>query len=147
MLSLIQQPTSDTCTSACLAMLTGIPVDKVINEFHQGYFNRDLNPCDYLAIKGIQHTVNSNPYNNNCDWGCAYLVAVPSLNIEAGMHNIIIDCTGDEIAILDPCKGRDGKKHYINWTQEPTGNEVNLKIWMVELAVPKAALHQFKDGK
>ena len=108
-MNLIKQPTYNSCTSACLAMLTGLPLDQVMDEFHEKWVNGDdvptcqFNPYTYLCSKGFMPQLNCNPYGATLLGNAASLLTVPSLNLEAINHHLIYDCTDMENPqVLDP---------------------------------------------
>lgn len=143
----VMQPTSDTCTSACLAMLTGIEVQTVINEFHAGWKSTEnkINPSTYLAEKSVPHSACNDPFNNLLEWGSVYLLTVPSLNIDGGLHHIVVDLRNDAEIVLDPNKGREGRRYYIAWSDTPVSNlEVRLHAWLtdLEITLPESAANQ-----
>ncbi|MBL1321551.1 MAG: hypothetical protein COA63_010900 [Methylophaga sp.] len=128
-----QQPDAITCTSACLAMLTNIPVGTVVSEFHDAYFKHETEVSSYLESKGLKverlftHSV---PIP-----GDLYLITVPSLNKDAALHNIILDLR-DEYKLYDPNEGVDGKRYYIIWDEEIRSElEVVLSHYVVDLIV------------
>lgn len=130
----VQQPTLDTCTSACLSMITGIDVNEVIRDFHDEWKNHKTNPSEYLSHKSIQHVVNKDVFNHTLEFGFAYLLTVPSLNIDGGLHHIILDLSGDLEKVYDPNKGRDGKRYYVGWSSENIGDlEIALHGWMLDI--------------
>lgn len=130
------QPTHNTCASTCLAMLLDVPAKEVIDEFHSMYFTGEYTVRQYLKEKGV---VADRLYTDGDDqalWdGHIYLVTVPSLNIQAGTHYIIIDCRDDDAnpIIYDPAKGREGKKYYITRFEQPANEfEVHLSGFVVD---------------
>lgn len=140
-LKLVQQPTGDTCTSACLAMLAGIPIDTVISEFHQEWKSSaaTTNPQTYLLQKGFECEVRADTFNNCVDWDGVYLVTVASLNIPGGLHHIILDMRNGIETVLDPNIGRHDKKYYIGWSAKPENElEIPLRSWIVDLEIKYA---------
>lgn len=136
LINLVRQPTGDTCTSACLAMITGIGVEDVINEFHQKWKDQESNPSEFLKVHGFEHEIHTDPFNNCVDWGYVYLVTVPSLNIEGGLHHIILDTSGDSEMVYDPNNGKKDKRYYVNWTRKDVKhNEVKLHAWIVDIKI------------
>lgn len=130
------QPTGDTCTSACLAMILGTSVDKVVNEFHPDWRDRKSNPAEYLQSKKVAHITNCSPYDNMLEWGNLYLITVPSLNLVGSMHHVLADLRGDLEIILDPNKGREGKKYYTGWSRGPEDElGVQLKSWVIDMQI------------
>lgn len=107
------QPCSFSCVSTCLAMIVSRPAAEVIAELHQPYRDGDLTLREMLDYLGIKYTafysVDTTPL---ADEG-VYLCTAPSLNIEAGNHQILIEVTDDGYFVLDPVRGRDGRKFYV----------------------------------
>ncbi len=139
----VMQPTPDTCTSACLAMLTGVSVETVIEEFHDVWKNAEnkINPSTYLSKRLVSHNVLNDPFNNLLEWDKVYLLTVPSLNIDGGLHHIIIDLRNDLEVVLDPNRGREGRRYYIGWGNQPCNNlEVRLHAWLTDLEVVPAEI-------
>lgn len=107
-----QQITSSSCVPACIAMITGVDQQLIIDEmkkyndssggtkqeFRQwvrmGYLPRQLSFSEGL------HSL----------WGKVALATVPSLNIEGGLHRIVIDLQGENIKVYDPNEGKENKK-------------------------------------
>jgi len=46
----VQQPIVNACMSACISMITGIEVSRVISEFHAGYHSRRIGQ-EHLVYK------------------------------------------------------------------------------------------------
>lgn len=134
-----QQPTPDTCTSACLAMITGLPVSQVIEEYDHLHKAHESNPCKYLLEKGVPFVYGS-IYEQMRVCG-TFLLCVPSLNIQGGNHNIIFrtwynpDDGYYYKQLLDPARGREGRRYYV--VEEPQNElEVALVSYIVELTIP-----------
>ncbi|SQA60902.1 Uncharacterised protein [Raoultella planticola] len=52
-------------------------------------------------------------------YGFIYFLTVPSLNIQGGLHQILMSLTADRgIEVFDPVMGRPGAKYYVLW-QKP----------------------------
>lgn len=108
MIKLVKQPSYNTCTSACLAMLTGLPVEQVVEEFHERWFDKDTrnsqhNPFTYLCSKGLTPFLCCNPYDNYLYEGVVSLLTVPSLNLIGKNHHILVDYQSDhKWKVLDP---------------------------------------------
>lgn len=133
-----KQPTPDTCTSACLAMILDIPVDEVVKEFHEDWMNRRTDPAHYLIKKLAKFQIHREPYDNALLFGKVYLVTVPSVNITGRNHHIIVDMRhgpGKEI-VYDPNDGRLDKCRYVGWTKgrEELG-QYSLKAWAIDLSI------------
>lgn len=126
------QPTHNSCVATCLAMLAGIDCDQQITDITDEYLEsywKLLGIMHRLDITAIPMTVSSSMY-----YGRVYLVVVSSLNIPDGTHQIIVDLRPERWVILDPAKGRDGRRYYIPPHQEPENDlEVQLKAqWFPE---------------
>lgn len=135
-INFVQQPTDITCTSACLAMLTGKSIDLVIGESHEGWCNNSTDPVNYLLKYGINLIINTKPFKRTMEWGFVYLLTVPSLNVEGGLHHIVVDLTTENGTVLDPNRGRHGKEYYINWVDTPNSQlEVPLKSFTIDLVI------------
>lgn len=121
------QTRKDNCVSASIAMLTGWHVDKVTAEFHKDYQEYvDVNESTYLHAIGLRH-IELSAFFRTPRPGNIYLATVPSLNIVAGSHEIVIHFTKDgEFLVLDPNQGCEGAKYYVNG---PITNE-----WEIQLA-------------
>jgi len=109
----LQQPTGDTCESTCIAMVTGIPLDQVVKEFHDHYCTGKLEPAKYLMRFKI-HPRLCKTTERYPQWDKVYIVTVPSLNTKGLNHSIVWDLRDDETPIYDPCKGRKGAHYYTN---------------------------------
>lgn len=109
-----KQPDNKTCTSTCLAMILDKPVEEVIEEFHQKYMDYKMLPSDYLRSKGV----NFKKYlseDNSIQGNHLYLITVPSLNITAGIHHILLDARyypEEPVKVYDPQEGT-GNKFYV----------------------------------
>ena len=134
-IKLQQQPTDNSCTSTCLAMILGVPVDKVILEFHDKYLRSAITPFKYLSDNGIESEQHRT--SDRILWhGELYLVVVPSLNTVGVTHSIIVDVRFDDYLVFDPNKGKEGKKYYIPWEDKPSNDlEVPVKSRLLELSI------------
>lgn len=109
-MKLVNQIDDKTCTSACIAMITGEPIEEVISKFHKDYFTGRQRVSDYLRRKGLfaRDMTSTERY---MAFNAIYILCVPSLNQQASFHSIVAD-TRDTVEIHDPQKGREGKKYY-----------------------------------
>lgn len=109
----VQQPSELTCTSACVSMMTGIPVEQVVEELdHVLKENGGGEVIPYLMSKGFEYESPESVYQIGGSNGIGWLLAVPSLNMMGGMHNIVAFTEGGKVHILDPNKGREDTKYY-----------------------------------
>lgn len=116
-------------------MLAGINSGEAVARFHDALWEegQPLNWC--LEMLGIQHR----PVfyeGHTCYGGKVYLARVASLNTRGGMHQVIIDCRGEQAVVLDPAQGFEDKFYYA-W--EPTKGDdewaVPLESWVLEYEV------------
>ncbi len=107
------QPCPVSCVSTCMAMLVNEPVSVTVNRFHDAYRDGSLTLRSMLDRLGLGYTAF---YSIDCpamvDEG-AYLCTAPSLNIEAGNHQILIELTDDGYYVHDPVMGRHDRKFYV----------------------------------
>lgn len=107
------QPCPYSCVSTCLAMIVGRSARDLIQEMHQPYRDGDLTLRQMLERLGIEYTAFS---SLDCpplaDEG-VYLCTSPSLNIEGGNHQILIEVTDSGYFVFDPVQGRDERKYYV----------------------------------
>jgi hypothetical protein len=118
------QPTPHACNQTCLAMLLGLPVARVLEVFpSEGMTPRQL----HVALDRCHFEWNAFQFGTLVCTGL-YLMAVPSLNIEAGGHTILFDWRGcwDDSVVYDPNKGREGKRFY---STNPAEGGVPLRWW------------------
>lgn len=103
-----QQPTDHTCGQTCIAMLLGVPVEKVTAIWGE---------CGMTRAE-VYHAL-----ERCCCWWNAflfdlmtvhghYLVTVPSLNNPGGLHYVVVRRDEDGERVFDPQRGRPGKLFY-----------------------------------
>lgn len=107
-----RQPCPVSCVTTCMAMILNRPVETLMDT-HKMYVEECPGTGELLTQLGIPYhefgTAGSNPCNQPGVWVCA----VPSLNIPASLHQILIEVAPDmRWCILDPNRGKDGKKFY-----------------------------------
>lgn len=135
----VQQPTPDTCMSACLAMITGVQVEDIVSNYHQR-FKDGLPLHSALADFGMDCSVNSDIYAGMNGEG-VYLLIVPSLNIKAVHHQIIYvieksDTDDYYHQIFDPNKNKDSRQWYEVSPSADNNSEVGLGAFIVECSIP-----------
>lgn len=99
------QPTSNTCVTTCLAMLAGKPVAELIEQgFHHAYTVGDASYRELFEKLGLKFKSFDTAERNSLMLdGGVYLIGVPSLNIQGGMHEVLVEIAIDgDWAILDP---------------------------------------------
>jgi hypothetical protein len=105
-------------------MMLGEPVAKVLEIFPgEGMTPHEL----HAALTRCNFLWNALTFGTLvCDG--FYIMAVPSLNIEAGGHMVLMDWRGcwDESVIYDPNRGREGKRFY---STKPGDGGIALRWW------------------
>jgi len=110
----VQQPTAHTCVHACLAMVTGLPVEHYIERFGDdgtglGYTETTLG---LIESKVLQTPIPLGAPHPFPLYG-AYVISAPSLNLPGRMHSLVVTSDRETgYKIYDPNRGRKGKKHY-----------------------------------
>ena len=96
-----RQPTGCTCVHACLAMALGVDVLEVVDDLGGEALNsREI--VVRLHRAGVRFTEFLGPELVLVGW---YFLAVPSLNIRGGMHEILAHVgPGGITGVLDPSR-------------------------------------------
>ena len=108
----VQQPTSVTCTHACLSMVTGRHVDELIQRFGNHGIGSEaeaalLTECGFMPVHMNRYAESYFPAIG------LYLMSAPSLNIQGAMHRLVVLMDDNwDLFVLDPNTGRKGKKYY-----------------------------------
>ena len=133
------QPSKNSCTSACLAMVMGVSVEHVIETFHHRHWAGELSVADYLAYKDFPHVTFQQIDAYGFDFnGYVAMLTVPSLSTAGMFHNIIADARTDELFVYDPAKGFNGCKYYVTGgadcflTAYDRATQVQLVAWYVD---------------
>lgn len=129
------QTQKTNCVSTCLAMILNQKADVVTDGFHDQYVAGEKNPSDWLDMHGIRYRM-CRTSERNMKPNHAYMVAVPSVNIEGGMHEIVIHVTSDNMAIVyDPNEGRKDRLVYGCFEKGSAIPEgyVNIQSWIPDL--------------
>lgn len=107
------QPCPYSCVSTCLAVIVCRDATEIIEELHRPYREGDITLREMLEYLSIKYTAF---FSLDCpplaDEG-VYLCTAPSLNIEGGNHQILIEVTDSGYFVLDPVRGREGRKYYV----------------------------------
>ena len=105
----VRQLTDVDCGMACLAMVSGIPIERLAERFEseRGMSKREL--CDALRDIGVPHRVS---LYNELNFGSAYIATVVSLNNPNGMHWVVLDFRCWRKLVYDPREGCEGKRFY-----------------------------------
>jgi len=110
-IKLVQQSTDNGCMSACIAMVLDLPLDEVMEAFHDDYHEGEIRAEDYIRMRGVDvellFAAGSRVYSDQL-----YIVSVPSLNLEGINHVVVMDTRNNETKVFDPNEGREGKRYY-----------------------------------
>lgn len=108
----VTQPTPHTCAHACLSMVTGIPVQDLIDRFGNHGVGDDVTLA-VLTEMGIFPVVMPLSYYDPMILSGVYMVTVPSLNMPGRNHSIVISVNDDgDFRVFDPNKGRADREYY-----------------------------------
>lgn len=121
----VKQICADSCVSACMSMILNIPIEKIWQSFHEEYLNGDALPEDFMTDNGMPYRPCLTGERMPAD-GKHYMAVAPSLNIEGGMHCVVLEYAGEPgmFNVLDPNDGRAGAKTYTTWTPPEPGQSV-----------------------
>lgn len=129
------QPTPTSCASTCIAMLLDVPAEEIIEQFHDKYKSGEMNIDQFLTSKNINVEPLLTSYWQ-AKWDGLYFAIVPSLNMKANLHEIIIDTRNDDVIIYDPNMGKEGKYYYVNNEKEDkTELEYGLISYVLEFKI------------
>jgi len=115
----VQQVCSHSCGHACISMVTKVPIDILLEEAPT--FGVGISEDIMLALFA-KHGFICRPilYPHLVQYSGVYICTVPSLNVMAGTHYILmcVDNTGIT-TLYDPNEGRVEKKSYTNHLSVP----------------------------
>lgn len=142
------QPCPMSCVSTCMAMIVGRPAAELIQELHQSYRNGDITLRNMLDYLGVRYTAF---YSVDCpplaDEG-VYLCTAPSLNIQAGNHQILIEVTDEGYFVFDPVQGREDRKYYVaRGKGEDDPLAIDLGGFVVDAFVSQRQILAARDGR
>lgn len=120
------QPCPVSCVSTCLAMVAGKPAAEVVDKFHIDYRKGGLSLRFMLNELGVPFKSFDSADEPMLEWEGAYICTAPSLNIQGGTHQIIVEITESDYWVVDPVMGREGKLYYVKRGCEKTELEVSL---------------------
>lgn len=124
MIKLINQINGNTCTQACMAMVSDRTIEEVIKLVGEDALTIQEEICFY-----IQNEIGFNQLLYPTMFNGLYAVTVPSLNLKGRFHRILVKCfDGDIFQILDPNNGRAYKKFYdqVSFLNSTWGEVVQL---------------------
>jgi len=118
-------------------MVVGKPVSEVVSLMHIRYREQGMSLREMLVELGVSFRSFDSCENNNLDCIGAYLCTVPSLNMQGGNHEIVIELTDDDYFVLDPVKGRDGKFYYEKRGEALDDLAVELGGFAIDAFIPR----------
>ncbi|QIW90733.1 UNVERIFIED_ORG: hypothetical protein GCAPEGMB_00414 [Vibrio phage V07] len=96
----ITQPCSKSCQSACMAMLTGLPVEKLIDRHHEDLISGNKRFHEICTKYGVE--VSTPEDLENIFAGSIYVLIVSS-GLLTELHMIIVDArNAEDIRVYDP---------------------------------------------
>lgn len=133
----VSQPTPNTCVHACLSMVTGVPAYDLIERF--GDRPLGIKESRTVLIENglfpIDKTV-----EDVFEYAGVYLATVPSLNIKAGTHQIVIVNNGDSTPplLLDPNTGKKDVEWYPADILDPRANhDISIRLFEILYLCPR----------
>lgn len=102
------QPNDRTCVHTCLSMITGVPIEKLVDRFGDNPLGFD-EAATVLVEHGIFPT-NTTGCPHQFLFPGFYLVACASKNFLGLTHQIIVKADEDGYVVYDPQQGREGKE-------------------------------------
>ncbi len=139
------QPTYNSCVSACIAMILDVPVSEIIDDFHYKYHDHKDIPSHYMRRKGLP-VKSLLAESADMMMNKIYGLIVPSLNIEAGTHLILMEIDdNDNVAIYDPAYLREDKRYYVYNKIPDTPSEVLLKCFVAEFEIDRDDLIEWRE--
>lgn len=140
MVRMVTQDLPNNCVSACLSMITGFDLVRVTDEFHNGYHDGEVCMHDYLNLIGIKFNKFYSGSSCTLKRGFVYMLAVPSLNYVGGLHEIIVDFSGETPAIFDPAP--NDKNRYTEFGKPGSGG---LCSWAIDAEIPAEELADWRQ--
>ena len=137
-MKLVNQINDSTCVHACLAMVSGKPIEDIIALVGHNEGMGQSEEIQALRSLGIRFNIGA-----LCDMlpGNTHLVTVPSLNLSASNHRIIVHSTEEsEEIILDPNEGRADRLYYTTDGRKlvSDNNAIPFRTWSeVFFVVPR----------
>ena len=115
----VRQPTRDTCVHACLSMVTGIPVDDLVERFGDTGCSNEIS-ATVLCEMGILPILLPNVVTPLFLVGNVFFLTVPSLNTVGGAHCVVVAAHNDGPPTLyDPNEGVVGGQWYPRGALDP----------------------------
>ena len=108
----VQQPTPHSCVHACLSMVTGLPVNDLIDRFSDSGLSSAIEATvlTEMGILPISLPITiATPFLN----GNVFFLTVPSLNVLGNQHLVVVEADGDgDLIVYDPNKDKEDYSWY-----------------------------------
>lgn len=144
-----QQPCPVSCVTTCIAMILNRPVEELKPLLHERYRETNLSLGEILSEYGVPFEPFNSTDRGLLQWAGLYLVAAPSLNIQAGMHQILLELDEDKYVVHDPNRGRPGIKYYANPEEWESADPLAVQLggYSPEAYIPESWLQQVYGEK
>jgi ABC-type bacteriocin/lantibiotic exporter with double-glycine peptidase domain len=134
----VQQEDDYSCGIACLAMVSGLSFSEVFSRCksffasEHGIGSRELD----VSLRHLKISYSRKLYPH-FPKTCLYIMTVPSLNIVAGNHFVVVDLRDAVWTVYDPQRGREGKKFYAETIKSQDGIQISGYSEVVQILGPK----------
>lgn len=120
-MKLIKQRTDIDCVICCVAMAASVSYEEACEAFDdKPPYNE---PHELVALTRLGIFGDTSRYGTLLG-GCISIITVPSLNIKAVNHRIVVDTTVPGYTVYDPQNGVPGKEAYITYSDIKGFSEV-----------------------
>ncbi len=104
-IGLVRQPTSNSCSHACVAMVTGLEIDEVLQAMPA-----PAGPEHYVQFLCRQQ-IHVGPPAEKLHFGAVYLLTMASKNLLGKMHLVVLDLRDEQAPkLFDPVDGVEGRE-------------------------------------
>lgn len=142
------QPCPISCVTTCMAMIVGCPVSDLMG-MHEEYHATNLSIRQILDRLGIPfRSFDSADRQSLGDEG-VFLASVPSLNIQGGMHQVIVEMLDDgDWRVCDPNQGRGDRLYYTSLVE--TGDDKAIIMaggYNLDAMIDRQALRKWRSAR
>ncbi len=131
-MKLVRQQCDCSCGIACAAMVAGVPFHVALERYggniRTGMSSREMG----TLLRALKVRYERRMFAELTKT-LPHIVVVPSLNVVGGNHYVVLHFDG-RWNVLDPQRGRHGKKYYALNYDDPTGEQLLgyseiIRIW------------------
>lgn len=113
-------------------MIVGKPAQEIIDQYHEKYRSQCTPLREMLNSLGVPFkSFDTADYTTLNEVG-VYMVTVPSLNIRAGTHQILIEVGDFDYEVIDPVAGHKERFYYVKRGDVSFDFEVELSGFQVD---------------